>query len=164
MSGILALTVSLVLALSRMMAFASPPDATWIHGIYDGADGDEAVIRTTDRVGSTAPVFTTPMADRHPEPIVAPTVPDYWCRTPVADARGPPPDACRAAIRSAVLTLVESARLNVAVPLAMPWPAPRTDPVPGRWPFSRPRGPPEPLRPDRQAVSSAAHLSTRRPP
>jgi len=157
MSGILALTVLLVLALSRMMAFASPPDATWIHGIYDGADGDEAVIRTTDRVGFTPLVFTTPVAGRHSEPIVAPAVPHYWCRMPVADARGPPPDACRAAIRSADPILVESARLNVAVPLPVPWPAPRTDPVPGRRPFAWPRGPPEPLCPDRQAVSRVAH-------
>ena len=164
MSGILVLTVLLVMALSRVMAFASPPDTTWIHGIYDGADGDEAVIRTTTRVGSTPLTFAAPMAGRHSEAIVAPADPDYWCRMPVAEARGPPPDACWPAIRSADLTLVESARLNVAVPMPVPWPAPRTDPVPGRWPFAWPRAPPESLRPDRQALSSVAHPSTRRLP
>src|SRR5215471_10396745 len=37
------LPVVVVLILLPMIAFASPPDASWIAGIYDDADGDDLV-------------------------------------------------------------------------------------------------------------------------
>ena len=162
--GLPALAVLLVLALSRVMAFASPPDPTWIHGIYDGADGDEVVMRTMNRVGLTAVTVAAPMPGRRSEAIVVQADPDYPCRRPGVGARGPPPRACLPAACFADLTFVESTRLNVALPTPVPWATPCTDPPPGRWPFAWLRGPPGPLRPDRQALSSAAHLSSRRLP
>ena len=33
-------------------AFASPPDSTWVRGIYDGADGDDVVQFVTETVAS----------------------------------------------------------------------------------------------------------------
>ena len=65
-----ALAILLVLALSRAMAFASPPDPTWIHGIYDGADGDHAVMLTTNRAGLTAVTVAAPMPAHRSEAIV----------------------------------------------------------------------------------------------
>src|SRR5215472_13737861 len=37
------LSIILVLTLLPTIAFASPPDASWIAGIYDDADGDDVV-------------------------------------------------------------------------------------------------------------------------
>ncbi len=37
------LSIVVVLILIAPIAFASPPDPSWIAGIYDGADGDDAV-------------------------------------------------------------------------------------------------------------------------
>src|SRR5262249_36641286 len=37
------LPVVLALVLLPTIAFASPPDSSWIAGIYDGADGDDIV-------------------------------------------------------------------------------------------------------------------------
>ena len=37
------LLLMIALALLPTAAAASPPDPTWIHGIYDEADGDDAV-------------------------------------------------------------------------------------------------------------------------
>ena len=47
-SGIL--PIAMVLFLLPGIAFASPPDPSWIEGIYDGADGDDIVTLITDNV------------------------------------------------------------------------------------------------------------------
>jgi hypothetical protein len=55
-TGIAAVTLTLL----PVFAAASPPDATWIHGIYDGADGDDVVVLVGDMVGAkheTSPVL-----------------------------------------------------------------------------------------------------------
>jgi hypothetical protein len=44
--------VGMVLALVPFFATASPPDPTWIGGIYDAADGDEIVTLIGDQAGS----------------------------------------------------------------------------------------------------------------
>jgi len=50
------------LALLAPLAHASPPDPTWIHGVFDAADSDDAIIAATgtqcvtDGVPSPAPV------------------------------------------------------------------------------------------------------------
>jgi hypothetical protein len=41
-----------ILVVARPIAFSSPPDPTWLVGVYDAADGDDAVIQAMDRVGS----------------------------------------------------------------------------------------------------------------
>ena len=38
-----ALPIVLALILLPTLAFASPPDPSWVTGFYDGADGDEIV-------------------------------------------------------------------------------------------------------------------------
>src|SRR5215467_4694059 len=55
----LAMFLSIVVALILIvpMALASPPDPSWIAGIYDGADGDDVVTL----VYETAGVATLPL-------------------------------------------------------------------------------------------------------
>jgi hypothetical protein len=47
-SGILLIAMALLLLPG--IAFASPPDPSWIEGIYDGADDDDIVTLITDNV------------------------------------------------------------------------------------------------------------------
>ena len=58
------LPVVLALILLPAVAFASPPDPSWIAGIYDGADGDDIVSLVYETVGveaaSTGPVPPLP--------------------------------------------------------------------------------------------------------
>lgn len=49
------LAVVLVRILLPVMAFASPPDPSWIAGIYDGADGDDIVVLVYDTTATSAP-------------------------------------------------------------------------------------------------------------
>jgi len=50
------LPVVLALILLPAVAFASPPDPSWIAGIYDGADGDDIVtfVYETAGIGATS--------------------------------------------------------------------------------------------------------------
>jgi hypothetical protein len=64
------LTFAAVLVLLVPLAHASPPDSTWIAGIYDGADLDEvvvAVISATGIVGTFA--LTATAADIAPDTV-----------------------------------------------------------------------------------------------
>jgi hypothetical protein len=47
-------TLPLVAALATLLplAHASPPDQSWIAGLYDGADHDDVVLAVTDATGS----------------------------------------------------------------------------------------------------------------
>jgi len=56
------LPVVVVLILLPMIAFASPPDASWIAGIYDDADGDDLVTL----VYETAAVEAVPLRAASP--------------------------------------------------------------------------------------------------
>ena len=47
--------VVLVRILLPVMAFASPPDPSWIAGIYDGADGDDVVMLVYETTATSAP-------------------------------------------------------------------------------------------------------------
>jgi hypothetical protein len=47
------------------LAYASPPDPSWIQGVYDDADHDDAVILATGATGDIAPA---PPADRPAAP------------------------------------------------------------------------------------------------
>jgi hypothetical protein len=91
---IIALAVVGVLASSALIAYADPPDPTWIPGVWDDADYDDAVARiiSTASVAETellralephwVPIWTVPAADDTPapNPAFAPHHP-----------RGPPP-------------------------------------------------------------------------
>ena len=50
----------LAIALLTPMAYASPPDPSWIRGVYDGADFDDVVVLVTAGERSPSP------ADRGP--------------------------------------------------------------------------------------------------
>jgi hypothetical protein len=67
--------VLLVLAAMPPLAFASPPDPSWIQGLYDDADYDDVVGLVTSGTGCVA---LTPLPDPRPIPSVvrrAPTAP-----------------------------------------------------------------------------------------
>ena len=51
------------------LAYASPPDPSWIGGIYDNADGDDVVLAAT---GAVVTVEATPAAVLASLPIVGP--------------------------------------------------------------------------------------------
>jgi hypothetical protein len=53
------LPLLLLLGVSALtpLAYASPPDPSWIRGIYDGADYDDVVDMITSAAAATAPVL-----------------------------------------------------------------------------------------------------------
>ena len=59
-----------VLVASTPLAYASPPDPSWIRGLYDDGDGDDVVVFLTGGSGAVAPF---PLADLHP--LAAPAAP-----------------------------------------------------------------------------------------
>ena len=58
------LSIIVTLILIAPIAFASPPDPSWIAGIYDGADGDDVVSLVYETSGSNAapPSHVSPLA------------------------------------------------------------------------------------------------------
>ena len=48
------LPIVVVLILLPAIAFASPPDPSWVAGIYDGADGDDIVTLVYETAGVEA--------------------------------------------------------------------------------------------------------------
>jgi hypothetical protein len=75
------------------VAHASPPDPTWIHGIYDGADLDDVVTLATSGSGDVPVVSTDLPAIRPPAGTLpqnpAPARPVPWASA--ARPRAPPP-------------------------------------------------------------------------
>lgn len=61
----IAATLPIVLALILLppLAFASPPDPSWVAGIYDGADGDDIVslVYETSAANQTTPSHLGPL-------------------------------------------------------------------------------------------------------
>ena len=69
------LPIAAVLILLPAIAFASPPDPSWIAGIYDGADGDDIVTLVSETAASNPAVlaYVAPLpclSDTTPERIV----------------------------------------------------------------------------------------------
>lgn len=73
-----ALTVVGTLVLGQLLAYADPPDPTWISGFWDDADYDDVIVRVTSTVGASetgwlsvlaphwVPIWSIPAADeRH---------------------------------------------------------------------------------------------------
>ena len=73
-------------------AYASPPDQTWIAGLYDDADHDDVVLAITDATGSPA-ISRTAIApvrvSNAPVAFAGPTRPDVASRISLVD-RAPP--------------------------------------------------------------------------
>jgi len=57
------LPIVVALILLPTIAFASPPDPSWIAGIYDGADGDDIVslVYETSAASAAAPSHVGPL-------------------------------------------------------------------------------------------------------
>lgn len=75
------------------LAFASPPDPSWIRGIYDGADYDDVVLLITSATGTAAPaapadfaqiLLVVPVPLRAQQPAPALTVSPLQSRAPPA--------------------------------------------------------------------------------
>jgi len=79
----LSLAVPLVINLFFLtaLAYASPPDPSWIPGIYDDADYDDVVLLLTDLGKGTQP--STPLVEIGARPIVSHTIRpvDLWAPT-----------------------------------------------------------------------------------
>jgi hypothetical protein len=54
--GLVALVLSLAAFVAPMVAAVVVPDPTWIGGLYDGGDGDEAVALVWDHSSAVVPV------------------------------------------------------------------------------------------------------------
>ncbi|HME93197.1 MAG TPA: hypothetical protein VKN16_03115 [Methylomirabilota bacterium] len=59
---LLAVVLTTAIALPAL-AHASPPDSTWIAGVYDDADSDDVIVRVTSAAGDVA---SGPPADLRP--------------------------------------------------------------------------------------------------
>ncbi len=78
--SLIALTVVGVLCCGRVMAYADPPDPTWIAGFWDDADYDDIIIRVTSTASAAetrvlcalephwVPIWAIPPADDRPTP------------------------------------------------------------------------------------------------
>jgi hypothetical protein len=85
------LLIAIALVFLPALAFASPPDPSWIVGIYDGADGDDIVTLVADTAAANAqllpqippplPLSQTPLGPRPGA---------FQCLRPDLQPRAPP--------------------------------------------------------------------------
>jgi hypothetical protein len=66
------LPIVVTVILLPAIAFASPPDPSWIAGIYDGADGDDIVSLVYETAAAHAASLTTLPLSRWGEPSFPP--------------------------------------------------------------------------------------------
>jgi hypothetical protein len=89
---LLAPVLALNLFALTSLCYASPPDQTWIAGLYDDSDHDDVVLQlaNTSAVPPIAPPYLlAPAAIRETEPASARAVPSPLHRTALLD-RSPP--------------------------------------------------------------------------
>src|SRR4030081_577634 len=92
---VLALLVALLAALVALnaLAYATPPDPTWVSGFFDDDDNDNGVFLITS---SLATLDAFPLCCWTPFPVIGPAValepqgPGSTPYSPTADARAPP--------------------------------------------------------------------------
>jgi hypothetical protein len=88
------LLVAITLALLPAIAFSSPPDPSWIVGIYDGADADDIVTLITETpIASDATLFhvSPPLCSSETLHVSEPAAHGYGSAS-VQLIRGPPPN------------------------------------------------------------------------
>ena len=68
-------------AVLSALAYASPPDPSWIRGIYDDADYDDVVVLVTSAAGHVAPAV---LAESLPTPPLMESLPQLIERLPLA--------------------------------------------------------------------------------
>jgi hypothetical protein len=79
---LVALTVVGVLCCARLLAYADPPDPTWIEGFWDDADYDDVIIRITS---TTSTIDTDPLYALEPHWV------PIWSIPPTDDTLTPCP-------------------------------------------------------------------------
>ncbi|HEX6078168.1 MAG TPA: hypothetical protein VF197_00970 [Methylomirabilota bacterium] len=93
MRALLALIVLAAGLALPALAQASPPDPSWIPGVYDDADFDDVVVRVTSGTGNVGPEAPGSQAlgpwpaerlGHRPEPVFEP------CSTSAGHGRAPP--------------------------------------------------------------------------
>jgi len=90
-----ALIVTLLAALVALtpLAYAEPPDPTWVSGFFDDGDNDDAVFLVTSGLATVDPF---PLCDWSPFPVYGPRVdleapgPASTLYSSTTDARAPP--------------------------------------------------------------------------
>jgi len=88
---LVALVVALAAVLAPMMAALIVPDPTWIGGLYDGGDGDEAATLVWDHSAALVPVGAALVGLIAAFVVVAPAYPAVGRRHRRSVAsRGPP--------------------------------------------------------------------------
>ena len=81
-SRLVALVVAGVVACGPILAYADPPDPTWISGFWDDADLDDAIARVISTAG---------VAETHAQSALEPHWMSIWAGPPADDPRAPSP-------------------------------------------------------------------------
>ena len=85
------LSIVVTLILLPAIAFASPPDPSWIAGIYDGADGDDIVSLIYETLATNAvAVAHTGKLPRRPSIPIERITPSLRCSQLASAPRAPP--------------------------------------------------------------------------
>ena len=88
------LLLIVTLVLLPLAAGASPPDPTWLAGIYDEADGDDVVGLVDDTVACKTNDVHAPLSLAClPDELIYPTPSEYGTSRTLTRDRGPPPPA-----------------------------------------------------------------------
>ena len=85
--------VFLVIALLTPMAYASPPDPSWIRGVYDGDDFDDIIVLVTSGAGIVDPAWLTELRPLPPPAILPVQRADSFAAAPSPSSlhsRAPP--------------------------------------------------------------------------
>ncbi len=102
--SLLIAVVAMVVALIPVIAAASPPDPTWIGGIYDAADGDDLVALIGEQAGShgvAGDAISRPSPRTQAVLQLEPCTGQRLPKRPLT--RGPPPGPCTSVASPALL-------------------------------------------------------------
>jgi len=92
-SRTLLLALMLVLSALTALAYASPPDPTWVSGFFDDGDNDDAVFLITSSAATLDPFpldDSTPVPVHQPAPMGEDARPTAYLCPSAADARASP--------------------------------------------------------------------------
>jgi len=93
LSRTLVLALMLVLSALTPLAYASPPDPTWVSGFFDDGDNDNAVFLITSSAATLDPFplgDSTPVPVHEPAPVGEDARPTAYLCLSTADARASP--------------------------------------------------------------------------
>lgn len=107
--GLIVQCVGALLVTSAGLAYASPPDPSWIHGIYDDRDYDDIVAMVTGGAGvnnAEVPQLVTCLLVAYVLRVVIGRLPKQTARGQTI--RGPPHQACDASANRLLICLQRS--------------------------------------------------------